>query len=161
MSGARPASAEAFPDSLFSARPIGAAIARPSSGRWGRGCSGGSSSPSRQTLRSSFWSSAPLCFSCLEGSRTGGRRGHPSGRVLSSTACSPRSAGAGTGGRCEIRTHGAVAGTPDFKSGALDRSANLPELRSILNEPNMARYYEPGRPGSARAPGEHPAGAPV
>src|SRR5215467_3359706 len=31
-----------------------------------------------------------------------------------------------SGGRCEIRTHGAVADTPDFKSGALDRSANLP-----------------------------------
>jgi hypothetical protein len=31
-----------------------------------------------------------------------------------------------SGGRCEIRTHGAVAGTPVFKTGALDRSANLP-----------------------------------
>ena len=30
------------------------------------------------------------------------------------------------GGRCEIRTHGAVADTPDFKSGAFNRSANLP-----------------------------------
>src|SRR5262245_56240235 len=35
-------------------------------------------------------------------------------------------AGSGVGGRCEIRTHGAVADTPDFKSGALDHSANLP-----------------------------------
>ena len=35
-------------------------------------------------------------------------------------------AGIHFGGRCEIRTHGAVADTPDFKSGALDRSANLP-----------------------------------
>jgi hypothetical protein len=32
----------------------------------------------------------------------------------------------GFGGRCEIRTHGAVADTPDFKSGAFNRSANLP-----------------------------------
>jgi hypothetical protein len=33
------------------------------------------------------------------------------------------------GGRCEIRTHGAVAGTPVFKTGALDHSANLPDSR--------------------------------
>ena len=41
----------------------------------------------------------------------------------------------GTGGRCEIRTHGAVADTPDFKSGALDRSANLPRCSSALKTP--------------------------
>jgi hypothetical protein len=34
-----------------------------------------------------------------------------------------------SGGRCEIRTHGAVAGTPVFKTGALDHSANLPDSR--------------------------------
>ena len=34
-----------------------------------------------------------------------------------------------SGGRCEIRTHGAVAGTPVFKTGALDHSANLPVSR--------------------------------
>jgi hypothetical protein len=39
----------------------------------------------------------------------------------------------GRGGRCEIRTHGAVADTPDFKSGALDHSANLPQATSALN----------------------------
>jgi hypothetical protein len=32
------------------------------------------------------------------------------------------------GGRCEIRTHEWLAPLPDFKSGALNRSANLPVL---------------------------------
>src|SRR3954469_7389169 len=30
------------------------------------------------------------------------------------------------GGGCEIRTHGRIAPSPDFKSGALNRSANPP-----------------------------------
>jgi hypothetical protein len=32
----------------------------------------------------------------------------------------------GSGGRCEIRTHERVAALPVFKTGALNRSANLP-----------------------------------
>jgi hypothetical protein len=32
------------------------------------------------------------------------------------------------GGRGGIRTHGALAGTPVFKTGALNRSATLPSL---------------------------------
>jgi hypothetical protein len=31
-----------------------------------------------------------------------------------------------TGGRSEIRTHGTLAGTPVFKTGALNHSATLP-----------------------------------
>ena len=43
-----------------------------------------------------------------------------------------------SGGRCEIRTHGAVADTPDFKSGALDRSANLPEpVVALISRPTV------------------------
>jgi hypothetical protein len=33
-----------------------------------------------------------------------------------------------TGGRGGIRTHGALAGTPVFKTGALNHSATLPSL---------------------------------
>ena len=33
------------------------------------------------------------------------------------------------GGRGGIRTHGTLAGTPVFKTGALNRSATLPSLR--------------------------------
>jgi hypothetical protein len=33
-----------------------------------------------------------------------------------------------TGGRGGIRTHGTLAGTPVFKTGALNRSATLPSL---------------------------------
>jgi hypothetical protein len=32
-----------------------------------------------------------------------------------------------TGGRSEIRTHGTLAGTPVFKTGALNHSATLPD----------------------------------
>src|SRR5437868_5134056 len=35
---------------------------------------------------------------------------------------------ANTGGRGGIRTHGALAGTPVFKTGALNHSATLPSL---------------------------------
>src|ERR1700686_328582 len=34
----------------------------------------------------------------------------------------------GTGGRGGIRTHGTLAGTPVFKTGALNHSATLPSL---------------------------------
>jgi hypothetical protein len=34
-----------------------------------------------------------------------------------------------TGGRGGIRTHGTLAGTPVFKTGALNHSATLPSLR--------------------------------
>lgn len=36
--------------------------------------------------------------------------------------------GLGTGGRGGIRTHGTLAGTPVFKTGALNHSATLPTL---------------------------------
>ena len=36
---------------------------------------------------------------------------------------------AGSGGRGGIRTHGTLAGTPVFKTGALNHSATLPLLR--------------------------------
>ena len=42
-----------------------------------------------------------------------------------------------TGGRGEIRTHGTLAGTPVFKTGALNHSATLPalEINAFLEQP--------------------------
>src|ERR1700687_1687513 len=54
-----------------------------------------------------------------------------------------------TGGRCEIRTHGAVAGTPVFKTGALDHSANLPVSRRFWSRHNVG-FVELVSPEEAR-----------
>src|ERR1700676_3872751 len=43
----------------------------------------------------------------------------------------------GTGGRGGIRTHGTLAGTPVFKTGALNHSATLPALESL----SFSRLY--------------------
>src|SRR5580704_19427479 len=73
-----------------------------------------------------------------------------------------------TGGRGGIRTHGALAGTPVFKTGALNHSATLPWLRhqslsggKIKNRsttgPNLDPIPKPqglrsvGRAGQARS----------
>src|SRR5882724_13323204 len=54
-----------------------------------------------------------------------------------------------TGGRGGIRTHGTLAGTPVFKTGALNRSATLPSwnvsrLAYVMCEGNVNRAW--GRP---------------
>jgi hypothetical protein len=54
-----------------------------------------------------------------------------------------------SGGRCEIRTHGAVAGTPVFKTGALDHSANLPVSRRFWSRHNLG-FAELVSPEEAR-----------
>src|SRR5438874_8256019 len=46
-----------------------------------------------------------------------------------------------TGGRGGIRTHGTLAGTPVFKTGALNHSATLPLLR---HQPSSARKIKNG-----------------
>ena len=51
------------------------------------------------------------------------------------------------GGRGGIRTHGTLAGTPVFKTGALNHSATLPWLQlQSLNEPKLKN----GKPQAAR-----------
>src|ERR1700719_1713174 len=62
--------------------------------------------------------------------------------------------GSETGGRCETRTHGAVAGTPVFKTGALDHSANLPASRRFWSRHNVgfAELVSPGEARFARVP---------
>ena len=37
----------------------------------------------------------------------------------------------GSGGSCEIRTHGGLTSSPVFKTGALNRSAKLPVARIL------------------------------
>jgi hypothetical protein len=75
-----------------------------------------------------------------------------------------------SGGRCEIRTHGAVAGTPVFKTGALDHSANLPVSRRLWSghaamlshwkiitlPPFTARRAEWGHRYASASPGPEP-----
>ena len=51
----------------------------------------------------------------------------------------------GNGGRGGIRTHGALAGTPVFKTGALNHSATLPALEDqALNERSFSTQGERG-----------------
>jgi hypothetical protein len=45
---------------------------------------------------------------------------------LQKTLVSNHESGLARGGRGGIRTHGALAGTPVFKTGALNHSATLP-----------------------------------
>ena len=52
-----------------------------------------------------------------------------------------------TGGRGGIRTHGTLAGTPVFKTGALNHSATLPnqyfQVLSACSEQNKPRNWHP------------------
>src|ERR1700687_3084029 len=51
-------------------------------------------------------------------------------------------AGCQAGGRCEIRTHEELTPLPVFKTGAFNRSANLPHLN--FNGLQSARILPPG-----------------
>lgn len=57
------------------------------------------------------------------------------------------------GGRGGIRTHGALAGTPVFKTGALNHSATLPVImRAIRTPPAITRRGARSSPPAARIP---------
>ena len=45
------------------------------------------------------------------------------------------------GGRCEIRTHEKLAPLPVFKTGALNRSANLPLPHSVKSLAGLELYH--------------------
>ena len=71
----------------------------------------------------SLW---PFHSSLLTGF-TGGNH-HRLLRSIIKLKAKPRRCGSQTGGRCEIRTHEGLATLPVFKTGAFNRSANLPYL---------------------------------
>src|SRR6202035_4472643 len=80
-------------------------------------------------------------FSVLKCQIPGRARGpHPTG-------CGARLRINVNGGRGEIRTHGTLAGTPVFKTGALNRSATLPLQRHqslSIHEVKNGRRTKPG-----------------